>query len=292
MNEFLKTLDMLAWFPENISTFGKELDDLFIVIYWISVAIFILTFGVMAWFLIIYRHREGSRGYNYHGNNIVEITWTILPTILFFGIGVYSDAIWKHTKYPEQMPKGDVEILVLGKQFGWYFLYPGADGTFGRNAYTDRSARNLMSPTNPFGIDRDDPASQDDFVVENQFKVPVNAYVLVHGSSIDVLHSFFLPHARVKQDLIPGTWMKIWFNLFKTGKYELACAELCGGGHYAMRAEYEVLSKADYDQWLDKQALAAAAMMAGTSAAPADTTASEPAAEGSATEDEDVWSEE
>jgi cytochrome c oxidase subunit II len=86
--------------------------------------------------------------------------------------------------------------------------------------------------------------------------------------------------------------MKIWFNLFKTGKYELACAELCGGGHYAMRAEYEVLSKADYDQWLDKQALAAAAMMAGTSAAPADTTASEPAAEGSATEDEDVWSEE
>jgi len=74
-----------------------------------------------------------------------------------------------------------------------------------------------------------------------------------HGSSQDVLHSFFLPHARVKQDVVPGTWMNIWCNLFKTGKYELACAELCGGGHYSMRAEYEVLSKSAYEQWVDKK---------------------------------------
>ncbi|MBK6292276.1 MAG: cytochrome c oxidase subunit II [Ignavibacteria bacterium] len=251
MGDILHVLDMLAWFPENISTFGAELDSLFAIIYWVSVAIFFLTFGILGYFLVKYRYSPDRKGYNYHGNNIVEITWTILPTFLFAAIGLYSDDIWERTKYSKRVPTADVEILVLGKQFGWLFMYPGADGSFGRNAYNDRTARSLMTATNPFGIDSTDPAGADDFITENQFRVPVNSNVVVRGSSIDVLHSFFLPHARVKQDVVPGTWMNIWFNLFKTGKYELACAELCGGGHYAMRAEYQVMSKAGYDTWLD-----------------------------------------
>ncbi|MDZ4744545.1 MAG: cytochrome c oxidase subunit II [bacterium] len=253
MSDVLHILDMLAWFPENISTYGAELDWMFAVIYWLSVAIFVLTFGIMLWFLVKYRYRPDRRGYNYHGNNIVEITWTILPTILFVGIGLWSDSMWETTKYAKKVPVADVEIVVMGKQFGWYFMYPGADGKFGRNAYNDRTAREMMSATNPFGRDSVDPAGKDDFVMENQFKFPVNANVVVRGSTLDVLHSFFLPHARVKQDVIPGTWMNIWFNCFKTGKFELACAELCGGGHYAMRAEYEVLSRTGYDAWLDKK---------------------------------------
>jgi cytochrome c oxidase subunit 2 len=249
MDRLLSIFDMLVWFPENISTFGHELDNLFAIIYWVSVAIFFLTFGVMGYFLVKYRYRKEARGYNYHGNNLVEITWTILPTILFASIGLYSDDIWERTKYSSRLPQADVKVLVMGKQYGWQFLYPGADGKFGRNAYTDRdNCRKLISMTNPFGID-----SSDDFTTENQFKVPVNANIVFHGSSQDVLHSFFLPHARVKQDVVPGTWMNIWCNLFKTGKYELACAELCGGGHYSMRAEYEVLSKSAYEQWVDKK---------------------------------------
>ncbi|MFZ9871188.1 MAG: cytochrome c oxidase subunit II [Candidatus Kapaibacteriota bacterium] len=299
MSDFLRVFDMLAWFPENISTFGQALDDLFAVIYWISVAIFFLTFGLMAWFMVRYRARPGHRGYNYHGNNVVELTWTILPTILFAGIGLYSDDIWEKTKYPEQMPAPDVEILCLGKQFGWYFLYPGADGEFGANAYNNRANRALMSATNPFGIDRNDPKAQDDFVVENQFRVPVNANVMVRGSSIDVLHSFFLPHARVKQDVVPGTWMNIWFNLFKTGTYELACAELCGGGHGAMRAEYKVLSKAEYDTWLDGEIAKQAAIMSAsaesseTPAGEAEASSEEASADApSDNATDDVWGEE
>jgi cytochrome c oxidase subunit 2 len=96
----------------------------------------------------------------------------------------------------------------------------------------------------------------------------------MRGSSQDVLHSFFLPHMRVKQDVVPGTWMNIWYNAFKTGTYELACAELCGGGHYSMRAEYQVLSKADYDKWLDGKVAEQAAAAAPVAEAPAsDTTA-------------------
>jgi len=253
MSEILHILDMLAWFPENISTFGAELDALFNIIYYISVAIFVLTFGIMIYFMVKYRFNPNRKGYNYHGNNIVEVTWTILPTILFAAIGVYSDDIWEQTKYSSRVPKADVEILVLGKTYGWYFLYPGADGKFGRNAFNDRSARALMSATNPFGIDSSDAASADDFTTENQFRVPVNSNVVMRGSSIDVLHSFFLPNMRVKQDVVPGTWMNIWYNAFKTGKFELACAELCGGGHYAMRAEYQVLSASEYDSWLDQK---------------------------------------
>lgn len=253
MGDFLRVFDMLAWFPENISTFGAELDNLFAIIYYISVAIFFITFGILGYFLIKYRYNPDRKGYNYHGNNLVELTWTILPTFLFAAIGLYSDSAWESTKYSSKIPTVEVEILTLGRQFGWTFLYPGADAKFGRNAYTDRTARSLMSSTNPFGIDSTDPNGMDDFTTENQFTVPVNSNIVVRGSSIDVLHSFFLPHARVKQDVVPGTWMNIWFNLFKTGQYELACAELCGGGHYSMRAEYQVVSKADYDKWLDKK---------------------------------------
>lgn len=274
MGDILSVFDMLSWFPENISTFGQELDELFAIIYYISVAIFFLTFGLLGWFLVKYRFKPERRGYNYHGNNIVEVTWTILPTILFAGIGVYSDGIWEKTKYSKRVPKPDVEILVLGKTFGWVFLYPGADGKFGRNAYNDRTARALMTASNPFGKDPEDPASADDFMTENQFRIPVNANVVMRGSSQDVLHSFFLPHMRVKQDVVPGTWMNIWYNAFKTGTYELACAELCGGGHYSMRAEYQVLSKADYDKWLDGKVAEQAAAAAPVAEAPAsDTTA-------------------
>lgn len=253
MGDFLKVMDMLAWFPENISTYGEELDNLFAILYWISVAIFFLTFGVLGYFLVKYRYNPERKAYNYHGNNIIEITWTILPTILFASIGLFSNELWERTKYSSRVPTADVEILALGKQFGWYFLYSGTDGKFGRNAFNDRSARELMSTTNPFGIDSTSADGMDDFVTENQFRIPVNANIVVRGSSLDVLHSFFLPHARVKQDVVPGTWMNIWFNLFKTGDYELACAELCGGGHYAMRAEYKVVNRSQYDAWLNEK---------------------------------------
>lgn len=252
MDRLLSMFDMLIWFPKNISTFGDELDSLFAIIYWVSVAIFFLTFGVMGYFLVKYRYRMDRRGYNYHGNNVVEITWTILPTILFAAIGLYSDDMWERTKYSSKVPAADVEILALGKIYGWKFLYPGADGKFGDNAYTNRDkCRKLISAANPFGVDSTHPNGKDDFIVDNQFKVPVNANIVFRGTSQDVLHSFFLPNARVKQDVVPGTWMNIWCNLKTAGKYELACAELCGGGHYSMRAEYQVLKQSDYDAWVD-----------------------------------------
>ncbi len=110
-----------------------------------------------------------------------------------------------------------------------------------------------MEASNPFGIDKYDPAGYDDFVTMNQLHFPINKNVVVNLSTMDVIHSFFLPNFRVKQDALPGQWIKVWFNGFKTGKYELACAELCGSGHYGMRGEVFMQSQQDYNKWLDEQ---------------------------------------
>ena len=191
--------DMLTFFPENVSTFGGELDSLFAMIYYWSAAIFILTYAILIAFIIMYRHKEGNRAYYYHGNNLMEFTWTLLPTFLFAGIGLWSDSAWSQSKYASRVPNPDVEIDVLGYQsgFGWMFRYPGPDGKFGIKA------RNQISTANPFGIDSNDLHGKDDLVITSPggarpvaAHFPVNKNVLVNLSSNDVLHSFFLPNFR------------------------------------------------------------------------------------------------
>ncbi|MBL8003704.1 MAG: cytochrome c oxidase subunit II [Candidatus Kapabacteria bacterium] len=245
--ELLGMFDMLKWFPENVSTFGHELDNLFAFIYYISLGIFFLTYGVLIAFMIKYRRKDNVKAYYYHGNNLVEFTWTLLPTILFAGIGLYSDGMWEKTKYEKKVPVPDVEVQVMGYQYGWTCRYPGPDGTFGRQD------RNQMTTSNRFGIDSADAAGKDDIVKDGSFTFPINRNIVVGLSASDVLHSFFLPNFRVKQDAVPGQWIKVWFNGTKVGKYELACAELCGSGHYNMRGEVTMLSQADFDKWLSDE---------------------------------------
>lgn len=238
---------MLDYLPEVVSTIGIAHDHLFALVYYISVAIFILVNVVLVYFLIKYRRREGQKAYHFHGSMPVEFTWTLLPTLLFAGLGFYSDDLWSKMKYQERTPKPDIEIDVLGQTFMWHFRYPGADGVLGK-----RSAK-FMATDNIFGIDPEDPFGKDDVIMSNRFSLPINKTVVVHLSSVDVLHSFFLPHFRVKQDAVPGMWINVWFDGLKTGEYELACAELCGGGHYNMRGVLTMMSQHDFDAWMDEK---------------------------------------
>ncbi len=239
--------DMLTFFPEGVSTYSQQLDNMFAVIYWFSVIIFFLTYTLLFTFLIKYRFNPNRKAYHFHGSNALELTWTLLPSLVFIGIGLWSEDIWTATKSEWRVPKPDVQVEVMAYQFGWNVRYPGPDGVFGAK---DRSQ---MEATNPFGIDKYDAAGYDDLVVMNQIHLPINNNVVVNLSTMDVLHSFFLPNFRVKQDAVPGQWIKVWFNGFKTGKYELACAELCGSGHYGMRGELFMQSQQDYNKWLDEQ---------------------------------------
>lgn len=239
---------MLDWLPENISTFGEGIDYLFYLIYYITVAIFVLVYAVYITFVIRYRRRKKTaRAYHYHGNNLLEFTWTALPFVLFAFLALYSDIIWREVKYESHKPNPDMEIEVMGQTFMWHFRYPGSDGIFGRKDQM------LISTTNPFGLDPSDPNGKDDLIMLNQMHIPINKTVLVRGSSMDVIHSFFVPNMRVKQDFVPGGWYSTWFNARKTGAYEIACAELCGRGHYLMRATLTVHSQEEFDTWIDQQ---------------------------------------
>lgn len=238
---------MLDYFPENVSNVGLEHDSLFALIYWICVGIFFLVNIVLVYFLFKYRRKKGVKAYYFHGNNLVEFTWTLLPTLLFAGLGFYSDDLWTRMKYQDRVPQADVEIDVLGQQFLWHIRYPGPDGVFGRRIAAERSA------VNPFGIDPNDPNGRDDLIVQNHFNLPINKMIVVHLSSVDVLHSFFLPNFRIKNDAVPGLWFDVWFDCFKAGKYELACAEICGSGHYAMRGTVTMQSEEEYNAWLNEK---------------------------------------
>jgi cytochrome c oxidase subunit II len=136
-----------------------------------------------------------------------------------------------------------LEVRIAAEQFAWNIHYPGPDGVFGR---TDPS---LINATNPIGIDRADPAAQDDIGLLNVLTLPVDRTVVVQLTSRDVVHSFTLNEMRVKQDANPGMVSRLWFRPITTGNWEIACSQLCGLGHYRMRGEYRVVTPEEWAKW-------------------------------------------
>ncbi len=212
---------MLRWLPENVSTFGTEIDSLLYLIYYITGAVFIIVTVVMVLFLVMYRHREGRRAVYSHGNMTLEIIWTVVPAVILLVLAFISVSTWHKVK--ANAPPSDFNLQVTAKQFNWEILYPGPDGKFG---------------------------TPDDFKVDNEMHVPVNKVVRIILKSKDVIHSFFLPNLRLKQDAVPGMDILVWFEATKTGKYELPCAELCGFGHSGMLGWLYVDAPEDYEKWL------------------------------------------
>ena len=216
---------MLSWWlPENVSTYGKDIDFLFHLIYYITGAVFILVAGTMIAFLVMYRHREGRRARYTHGNTALEIAWTIAPALILVVLTVLSVPTWARIKM--QMPQSDLKIEVMGKQFNWLVTYPGPDGKFG---------------------------TEDDKTFDNEVHVPAGKPVIVVLKAKDVIHSFFVPNLRFKQDAVPGREIHGWFDASKPGKYEIPCAELCGFGHSGMRGWLFVHTPEDYQKWVKEQ---------------------------------------
>jgi cytochrome c oxidase subunit 2 len=137
-----------------------------------------------------------------------------------------------------------LEVRITGEQFAWNIHYPGPDNIFGR------TRQDLISASNPVGIDRDDPAATDDVGLLNILTVPVDRTVVVHLTSRDVIHSFTLATMRVKQDAVPGMTARVWFTPTMTGDWEISCSQLCGLGHYRMRGELHVVSPEAWSRWL------------------------------------------
>ncbi len=248
----------LYWAPPSVTVGGDKIDVLLNVIFWLTLTAFILTQAVYIFYLVRYRRRPGRKAHYSHGNNTMEFWWTIIPTAIFLLLAVWSNRVWFDlTK--STPPAGAVTIDIVGYQFGWDMRYAGADGALGA-ADVKR-----ISLENKFGVDQNDPASKDDFS-STEMVIPVGKPVHVFLRSRDVIHSFYVPQFRLYQDAVPGRTIKwVWFQTTRTGEFELACSQLCGTGHYNMKAKIRIVSQADYDKWYaGKVAALAAATQAET----------------------------
>jgi cytochrome c oxidase subunit 2 len=209
--------------------------------------IFVLAQFALGYVIVKFRDDGRRAGYS-HGNNKLEAIWTSATALLFLGLVVMGTRIWAGVHFDEA-PAGSIVVEVTAKQFAWSFRYPGPDGKFG---HTDLKLVN-DSGGNPLGIDDKDPAGKDD-IVSASLKVPVGKSIKLMMRSRDVIHNFFVPELRMKQDIVPGMDIPLHFQADKIGIYEVPCSELCGLGHFQMRTTMQVMSESDFEQWKQQQA--------------------------------------
>ena len=234
-----------ASMPPGASTIAPAIDAQFQVTYIAMGVVFIAAQLALGLFVWQYRDRERAKSDFSHGNLRLEMIWTTLTAILFVGLNLMGQKIWAEARWQGASP-GAMQVEITGMQFQWYFRYPGADGKFGRVDPTQADAS--AGGEAALGLDTTDPAAKDDVVV-NTLYLPVNREVEVHLRAMDVIHDFYVPELRFKQDAVPGLIILMHFTPNKIGQYEIACAELCGLGHYKMRAVLNVVSPEDFATW-------------------------------------------
>ena len=207
--------------PPVASSVGPSIDHLFYVILGITGFFFFLVEGALLAFVILYRQRPGRRAAYIHGNTVAEIIWTVVPAVILLWLTFTSQRLWAVIHGP--IPANPVEVEIVAEQFAWNIRYPGEDGRF---------------------------ETADDVTAINQLHLPLNQTAVIWLKSKDVIHSFFVPEFRLKQDAVPGRTGQVWVKATRPGQYELACAELCGLGHYRMRGFVTVEGQDQFQAWL------------------------------------------
>jgi len=222
------------WLPENISEAGGVIDTLFMFILYLTGAIFVGTSGALFVFMWKFDAARNNEPVKFtHGSHTLEIVWSILPAATLLFLAIYQMNAWAEAKLDRpteeinghEVPKPPL-VEVTGRQFEWRIRYAGHDGMIG---------------------------TPDDLHTVNDLHIPVNEEIVIAIKSQDVLHSFFLPNLRIKQDVVPGMKQYVWFQANKKGTYDVVCAELCGWGHYKMRGRLTVESRQKFDRWLEQQ---------------------------------------
>jgi cytochrome c oxidase subunit 2 len=213
-----------AEFRHPVSSAGRGIDSLFAIVLWITGIVFIGTQVVLVWEMFKFSDKgPGHKAVYFHGSQRLEVIWTIIPAAILVFIALYQMGTWASVKFKSEAPKVLPLAEVTGRQFQWVMRYPGKDSK-------------LNTP--------------DDLVLVNDLHFVKDKPALIHLKSADVLHSFFLPQLRIKQDAVPGLTIPVWFDTDQPGHYELVCAELCGWGHYKMRGNVTVhASQSEFDAW-------------------------------------------
>ncbi len=233
------------WMLPVASAHGVEIDRLIYTTLVVTGIVFVLVHVVLAAFVWRYADRGTGRAAYWHDDRVLELTYTLIPAAVLVTLISMGAVVWAQVHSPA--PPDAMVVEARGEQFGWLFRYPGPDGVFGR---IDPARITLKG--NPMGLDPADPASADDLVTR-ELHLVVQRPVRVRIRAKDVIHSFYIPAFRVKQDAVPGMTVEIWFTPTREGDYELACAQLCGVGHYIMRGKVRVESQDAFDTWLAQQ---------------------------------------
>ncbi|HEY0156392.1 MAG TPA: cytochrome c oxidase subunit II [Thermoanaerobaculia bacterium] len=242
---------LAQYMPPDYSAHGAELDQLSAYVHWLMLILFIgwgLLFTYMLFRFRASKHPKAIyHGTKSHASKYAEMAVFVIECVLLFGISIPAWSRWTTRPTRDQ---NAMEIRVVAEQFAWNIHYPGADGVFGK---TDA---NHVTSANPLGIDPADPAAKDDVATLNQLHLEVNRPVVVRLTSKDVIHSFGLPYLRVKQDATPGMEVPVHFTPVKTSgteTWEIACAQLCGLGHYRMKGQIHVQTQAEFAKWMAEQ---------------------------------------
>ena len=240
--------------PELASTNGQAVDNLMVYVHWLMLVLFIgwiIYFGYVLFRFSAARNKKAS----YEGSkskvpSYVEFAIVGIEAFLLLVIAV---PLWAKNVGHFPTPEESTVIQIVAQQFNWNARYPGLDGKFGHQDMK------LVASDNTFGVDPADPAGKDDVQVLNEIHVPVNKPVLIYLSSKDVIHSLKLVAMRITQDASPGLRIPCTFTPNKIGRYQIECAQLCGGGHAAMAGGFLVVqSKDDYEAWLKSKSGTAA----------------------------------
>ncbi|MEP6845545.1 MAG: cytochrome c oxidase subunit II [Panacibacter sp.] len=246
---------------------GEKVDEMLWLTLIITGVVFIITQFVLFWFAYRYQESDKRKAYFFPHNNTMEIVWTVVPAIALTVLVVIGLRNW--FSFTGDAPKNAMEVEVTGKQFGWIFRYKGQDGVFGKKYF-----RMIDAADNSLGLNwrdssdihvKDDVAAHDDIVTEQTMYIVKNKPVKLIIGSRDVVHDVGLSHFRLKMDAVPGTPTTLWFTPTFTTKemkestgnpnfqYEISCDQMCGNGHYSMKGVIEVVSQAEFDEWMAKQ---------------------------------------
>jgi cytochrome c oxidase subunit 2 len=269
---------MLGYGPhESASEHGSSLDSLFNITLFFTGVVFVITQILLFYFAYKYQGRTGRKALYMPHDNRLEIVWTVIPAVVMTFLVIGGLDVWNEVMADVGEDEEFMEIEATGYQFAWHLRYPGEDGKLGARNYK------LIDGSNPLGQDWSDAKNLDD-LHPSEIVLPVNKKVRVRITARDVLHNFYLPHFRVKMDAVPGMPTYFVFTPTKTTEeyrqelsnyeeyqelydptdpalgqlwenfnYELACAELCGSGHYSMRRIVRIVSEEEYEDWLAEQ---------------------------------------
>lgn len=241
----------------SASVEGEEIDSMMMITIVVTGIIFVITQILLFWFSFKYQEKDGRKAHYFAHSTKLELIWTTIPAIVLAILVVFGLKAW--FKITGDAPKDAIVIEVTGHQFAWEFRYPGADKVLGKTNFKLYTAKNNL------GVDFNDPASHDDIHVTTTIHLPVGVPVKMVIHSQDVIHDVGLPHFRLKMDAVPGIPTTQWFTpkittadmRKKTGNpeftYEIACDQLCGANHFAMRGVIIVETMEEYKKWLAEQ---------------------------------------